>query len=252
MFPIINLGPLSIPTPAFLLILGYIAGSYLLEKKSSLFSMASEIIDRALWIGTISALIGARLSYIAGAPSAFRGNILSILSLNPALLDPVGGLLIGGAAVFLVISKQKTDYWLFLDSITFFLGAMLPAFFLSRFSAGNGFGIPTDLPWGVFLWGVERHPVQIYLTIAALILLIIIIATAPIKELPPGSTFLIFIAATFSYLVFLTAYQEPSNILISGFRSGQIILWLLLLFALILLNFRFKTSITKVDHEIEK
>ena len=72
MFPILSLGPLSIPAPAFILIVGYFTGSFLLDKKASSFSIDSEIIDRALWIGTISALIGARLSYIAGSPAAFQ------------------------------------------------------------------------------------------------------------------------------------------------------------------------------------
>ena len=51
MFPIIQIGPLSIPAPAFMLLTGFIAGSYLLDKKARSFSVDSEIIDRALWIG---------------------------------------------------------------------------------------------------------------------------------------------------------------------------------------------------------
>ncbi|HDD62169.1 MAG TPA: hypothetical protein ENF22_06550, partial [Chloroflexi bacterium] len=79
MFPVINLGPLSIPAPAFILIIGYMAGSFLLDKKAASFSMDSETIDRVLWVGTISALIGGRLSFIASSPAAFKGDILSVL-----------------------------------------------------------------------------------------------------------------------------------------------------------------------------
>ena len=168
MFPIISLGPLSLPAPAFILIIGYLAGSFLLDKKAKSFSIDSKIIDRALWIGTIFAFIGARLSYIAGFPAAFKGNLISIFSLNPALLDPVGGLLIGIGAVFLVISKQNTNYWAFLDSLTPLLGSLFPAYFLSRFASGNGYGVITDLPWGIHMWGAIRHPVQLYLAIFSL------------------------------------------------------------------------------------
>ena len=192
MFPVINLGPLSIPGPALFLIIGYLVGSFLLDKKATSFSMDSEIIDRALWIGTISALIGARLSFIAGSPAAFKGDLLSVLSLNPALLDPTGGLVIGIAAVILVITRQKTDYWLFLDSLTPFLGAMIPAYFLSRFASGNGYGFATNLPWGIQLWGAIRHPVQLYLAVAALIPLAIVLIYAPFKNQSPGSVFLLF------------------------------------------------------------
>jgi len=251
MFPIISLGPLSLPAPAFILIVGYLAGSFLLNKKASSFSIDSEIIDRALWIGTISALLGARVSYIAGSPAAFKGNLISIISLNPALLDPVGGLIIGIAAVFFVISKQKPDYGTFLDSLTPFLGSMIPAYFLSRFAAGAGYGLITDLPWGIYLWGATRHPVQLYLTAFSLIPLIIILYT-PFKELPSGSTFLLFLIVTSGYILFFTAFQEPRSILISGFRIGQIISWLFLLSTLLLLNYRIQLSAIKEKNEVKE
>ncbi len=249
MFPIISFGPFSLPAPAFILIVGYLAGSFLLDKKASSFSIESEIIDRALWIGTISALLGARISYIAGSPVAFKGNLISIISLNPALLDPIGGLIIGIAAVFFVISKQKPDYWTFLDSLTPFLGSMISAYFLSRFAAGAGYGLITDLPWGIYLWGATRHPVQLYLTAFSLIPLIIILLYAPFKELPSGSTFLLFSIATFGYILFFTAFQEPISILVSGFRIAQIISWLFLLSNILLINYRIRSSPIKEKNE---
>ena len=252
MYPVINIGPLTLPTPAFLLIIGYFAGSYLLDKRSSSFSVNSELLDQTLWIGTLSALLGARLSYIAASPAAFKGNILSIFSLNPALLDPVGGFVIGAAAVLLVISRHKTDIWNFLDSFTLFLGGLLPAYFLSRFSSGDGYGLPTDLPWGIYLWGALRHPVQIYLTICAIIILVLALVYAPLKGLPAGSTFLLFTAATSSYLLFFSAFQEPVSASISGFRSIQIVSWLFLLAALVLLNLRIRSTSPKAYHEINK
>ena len=249
MFPVINLGPLSIPGPALFLIIGYLVGSFLLDKKATSFSMDSEIIDRALWIGTISALIGARLSFIAGSPAAFKGDLLSVLSLNPALLDPTGGLVIGIAAVILVITRQKTDYWLFLDSLTPFLGAMIPAYFLSRFASGNGYGFATNLPWGIQLWGAIRHPVQLYLAVAALIPLAIVLIYAPFKNQSPGSVFLLFSAATFSYLLYFTGFQEPGSYTSAGFRIDQILFWIILLASLILFNSRTKSTPDMVQHE---
>lgn len=251
MFPVINLGPLSIPAPAFILIIGYMAGSYLLDKRASSFSMDSEIIGRALWLGTISALIGARLSFIAGSPAAFKGDILSVLSLNPALLDPSGGLVIGITAIIIVVSRQKTDYWMFLDSLTPFLGALIPAYFLSRFASGNGYGLATNLPWGIHLWGAIRHPVQLYLAFTALILLVITLVYAPIKNLLPGSTFLLFIAATSSYLIFFSAFQVPGSSIFGGIRVDQTLYWVILFVTLIIYNSRNNISPDMVQYEIK-
>ncbi len=250
MFPVINLGLFSIPAPAFILIIGYMVGSFLLDKKAASFSMDSEIIDRALWIGTISALIGARLSFIAGSPSAFKGNFLSVLSLNPALLDPSGGLVIGITAVILVVTRKKTDYWLFLDSLTPFLGALIPAYFLSRFASGNGYGFATTQPWGIYLWGAIRHPVQLYLAFTALLLLALILVYAPIKNPLPGSTFLLFSAATSSYLLFFSAFQVPGTNTLNGIRIDQILYWVILFVTLFLYNTLIKTTPDMVHHEI--
>ncbi len=251
MFPVINIGPLSLPTPAFILIIGYLVGSYLLDKKASIFSTDSELIDRALWIGTASALLGARISYIAGFPTAFKGDLISIFSLNPALLDPVGGLIIGCSAAFLVVTKQKIDNWAFLDSLTLFLGALFASYFLSRFSSGDGYGIVTDCPWGIYLWGAVRHPVQLYKAAFALIVLGFVLVFAPSKTKPPGITFLLFSVSTLSYLIFFTHFQESGLPLISGFRIEQVMYWLLLLAALLLLNFRSVTPPTKEQNETQ-
>ena len=250
MFPVINLGPLSIPAPAFILIIGYLIGSILLDKKAASFSMISEIIDRALWIGTISALIGARLSFIFGSPTAFKGDLLSILSLNPALLDPSGGLVIGIAAIILFVTRQKTDYWTFLDSLTPFLGVLIPAYFLSRFASGNGYGFATHLPWGIHLWGTIRHPVQLYLLITALILLALILVYAPIKKLLPGSTFILFSASTSIYLLYFSAFQEPGSYTFAGIRIDQILYWIFLCITLVLFNSRINSTSGMEQHEI--
>jgi phosphatidylglycerol---prolipoprotein diacylglyceryl transferase len=252
MFPVFNIGPLSVPAPAFILIIGFLLGSYLLEKKASSYSVDSEILDRALWIGTLSTLLGARLSYIAGSPASFKGNLISLISLNPALLDPVAGFVIGISAVMLIISRQKTMYWKFLDSFTPFIGSLLPAYYLSRFASGTAYGLPTDLPWGIYLWGAARHPVQIYLTISAIILLTIILIYTPSRNLPSGSTFLLFSAASSSFLLFFTAFQEPTIFLIAGIRIEMIIFWIILFVALFLLNSRIQSTIPEVNDEAKK
>jgi len=251
MFPVINLGPLSIPAPAFILLIGYMAGSFLLDKKAASFSMDSEIIDRAIWIGTIATIIGSRLSFIARFPAAFKGDLLSTLSLNPALLDLSGGIIIGIVSVFLVVTRHKIDYWMFLDSLTPFLGALIPAYFLARFSSGSGYGLATNMPWGIHLWGAFRHPVQLYLAGAALILLAIILGYAPFKNIPPGGLFLFFSAVTSCYLLFLSAFQEPGSYIFAGFRLNQIIFWIILFVTLLLLNSRIKSTTEMVQHEIK-
>ena len=221
-----------------------------MDKKAKAFTIDSELLDKALLIGTISAIFGARFSYIISYPSAFKGDISSIFSLNTALLDPAGGFVIGFISVFLLVSRQKIEFWNFLDSLTPFLGVFIPAYFLSRFASGSGFGLATNLPWGIYLWGTTRHPVQLYLTFLSLIPLAIILLYAPAKKLPSGSTFLIFTIFTSSYILFIAAFQVP-NSLIAGFRFEQIASWIIILISLILLNSRMRTPALKDHYETQ-
>ena len=59
MFPVINLGPLSIPAPGFILILGFWLGSVLVERKSKRFKVNHNLAEKVLWVCLLSGLIGA-------------------------------------------------------------------------------------------------------------------------------------------------------------------------------------------------
>jgi len=252
MFPVLSIGPLSLPAPAFILLAGFFLGSYLVEKKARSYSIAPEIIDRVLWIGLLSGIIGARLSFVAASPTAFRGNLLSIISLNPALLDPVGGLLIASATILIFLARKEIDYWVFLDSLTPLLGIIMTAINLSQFAAGKGYGIQTDQPWGVYLWGTVRHPVQLYYFGLSIIVLLIIYFFAPFRNFPPGSSFLFFGSATFGYLLFLSYFQEPVSLAFGSIRSDQLLFWVGFLIFLGLLNYRLEKTQYKAQYEIKK
>ena len=49
---------------------------------------------------------------------------------------------------------------------------------LGALLAGNDVGAPANLPWAVDLWGVSRHPVQLYAALGELITLAVVLARA--------------------------------------------------------------------------
>ena len=236
MFPIINLGPLSIPAPGFILLLGFWLGSVLAGRKAKLFKVDPGLLEKTLWISLLAGLIGARLSYIARAPNAFEGNVLSIFSLNPNLLDPVGGILISAAVGFLHISPHRISFWTFLDSLTPFFAVIAITLSLSSFAAGTEFGTPTTLPWGISLWGELRHPVQIYYLIGGLVTLFVILAIKQTNNYQSGFTFLFFISLTSGFRLFFSAFQESASIIADGIRPLQLAYWIFLAISLFLFN----------------
>jgi phosphatidylglycerol:prolipoprotein diacylglycerol transferase len=236
MFPIINLGPLSIPAPGLILLLGFWLGSVLAERKSKRFKVNPNLVEKVLWACLLAGLIGARLSYIARYPSAFQENLLSIFSLNPNLLDPFGGLLISAAVGFVYISHQQFSLWSLLDSLTPFFAVMVIALSFSNFAAGTGFGTSTTLPWGISLWGELRHPVQIYHLAGGFVVLYIISIRKQTNEHLFGFTFLLFVSLTSGFRLFFIGFQETASLVSNGIRLPQLTYWTILAISLFLFN----------------
>ncbi len=236
MFPTINLGSLSIPAPELILLLGFWLSSILAERNAKRFKVDPNLVEKVLWICLLAGLLGARLSYIARSSTAFRGNLLSIFSLNPNLLDPVGGLLISAAVGFIYISHQRISFWAFLDSLTPFFALLTTALSLSNFASGSGFGSSTSLPWGIYLWGDFRHPVQIYYLAGGLVTLYIILAIKQYNVYQAGYTFILFISLTSGFRLFFYGFQESGIVVADGIRLAQLAYWMILSISLVLLS----------------
>ena len=234
MLPILQLGPLSLPVPAILLLLGFWLGAYLAEKSAPRFGIEAAIIERISWIGLLAGLIGARLSFLAQNPGAFRGQWLSLLSLNPSFLNPASGVLIGiFAMLILILREDKRHQWKIVDNLMIFASAQLVVIFLSRFAAGTGAGVTTSVPWGIYFLGSVRHPVQLYFALMALIGFLVITLPRFDRIFSPGYRTAALLSYTASYLLLFSRYQVPGILSISGIRQDQIIYWLLLLFGMI-------------------
>ncbi len=97
MLPVLHLGPAAIQTSRLLLLAGIFAGLSLTEHFSR---RRGENADRLTNLFLLSAAVGlfvARLAYAAVHLALFQKNPLALVSLDPALLDPLAG--IAGAGI---------------------------------------------------------------------------------------------------------------------------------------------------------
>jgi len=236
MFPIISIGPVSLPSASFILLLGIWFGSALMIKQANSHQRPQEILERILWTGFIAGILGARLSFIARNPWAFRGQILNAFSLNPALLDPLGGFLIGLAACYYLVSKHQLKVLRVLDDFVPFFAIFMMAIYLASFASGAGYGAITRLPWGIQIWGAVRHPVQLYYLVAGGAVLTYSVFAPPQKFHFSGHRFFTFLILTTGYLTILSAFQDPAGRVILGFRVFQLACWTLFSISIILLQ----------------
>jgi phosphatidylglycerol---prolipoprotein diacylglyceryl transferase len=244
MMPVLQIGPLAIQTPGLILLLGLWLGLTLSEKYAPRFQVDVGKLYNLVFLSLVAGIVGGRLIYAANYPSIFLSHPLSLFSLSPGLFDLTGGLAAALIVGLIYANRKNMLPWNTLDAVTPLLGLMAVAIGSANIASGNAFGAPTDLPWGIHLWGASRHPTQIYETIAAVVILLSVIIWVK-KDWPsiPGLTFLSFVALTSGARLFLEAFRGDSLLLPFGFRAVQIVALIVLSMALWGLRRRWMTGI---------
>jgi phosphatidylglycerol---prolipoprotein diacylglyceryl transferase len=241
MFPILQIGPIALQISGLLLLLGAYLGLSLTEQYAIHHRMKADPQNNLFFLVAASGLIGARISFAIQNFDLFRKTPLSLFSLDPSLLDPWGGLAAGLIAALVYGQRRKLEFWSTLDAYTPGFAVFTIALGLSHFASGNAFGAPTSLPWAIDLWGTHRHPTQIYESIAAAIILFVIWRQFD-KNLPAGNLFLRFIAMTAGARLFLEAFRGDSVLVFGNIRLAQVLAWIILASALIILEIKKERS----------
>ena len=206
MFPTIQLGPVNIQAPGLVIIISLWAGLRLAEKFARRNSYPADIINNLVLVSLLAGVIGARLSFVLSNIGVFAASFSSLVSLNPGLLDPIGGTITALLAAVIYGHKNHLELWSTLDSLTPFFAAVMIGIGISHLSSGNAYGVETSLPWGFPLWGAVRHPSQVY-EIAASSLTFLVIWRDISKTASPGILFLKFLMITSIWIILLEGFR---------------------------------------------
>lgn len=228
MLPVLNIGPLAIQTPGLVILIGLWLGLSLAEKYAGRRGVTPALLYNLVFVGLVAGVIGARLSYLARYPEAFASSPLNLLSLNPGLLDPGGGLAVGAIAGLIYAQRKNMEFWQTLDALTPLLMVMTIALGVSHLASGAAFGAATEAPWAVELWGARRHPSQVYEILAASTVLLVLWPGRWSEKAPAGRYFLLFVALNAASRLFLEAFRGDSVLLAGGWRIAQAAAWLVL------------------------
>jgi phosphatidylglycerol:prolipoprotein diacylglycerol transferase len=229
MLPVIQIGPLALPAPGLAIIAGIWIGLTVSEHYARRFNVDPSHLYNLVFIALIAGIIGARLSYAVRFPAAFAASPLSLLSRDLNLLDPWGGIAVAGLAALVYGQRKGLDFWSTMDALTPGLAVLAVAWGVANLASGNAYGAPTQLPWGIQLWGAHRHPTQIYQILLALLILVVILpGTGFIRTKLSGSRFLIFVALSAGARLFLESFRGDSTLILGGIRLAQVLAWLVL------------------------
>ena len=234
------------PRHLILFVIAAWLGLALAEKRSEQHGISKETLNNITFYSLIGYIIGGRVLYAAGHFSAFAKSPLSLISLNPDLLDPLSAALTAILIGSIYGQRQKLSLWPTLDSLTLLFTVTAIGLSLSHLAAGTAFGSQTNMPWGIDLWNAKRHPTQIYEFIASLLALGLLWFKRPDSR--PGLYFITFVALTAFARLIIEAFRGDSLIVFGGFRQAQIYAWLVLGLSFILFEYRQEQSKEKSNH----
>jgi phosphatidylglycerol:prolipoprotein diacylglycerol transferase len=237
MLPVINIGPLALPAPELILLLGFWLGADIAEKHASRFRVNPTEIFYLILTAVLAGLAGARIVYAAQALAAFRESPLNLLALRPEMLDTNGGILAALLAGLTFIRVKHLPLWPTLDAVTSLLTVLGVTLGLAHLASGDAFGAPARIPWAIQLWGEQRHPSQVYETLAALAVGAALWPGTRIAQwsLDPGREglrFWTFLAFSAMACIFLEAFRGDSLLVLNSFRQAQLSGWLILAISL--------------------
>lgn len=223
MYPLLEIGPLRLSSGGLLLVAAAYLWGWLFERVArrrggdDLAAHAAACAVPAL----IAAALGGRLWY--GLLSLELYGAAPGLFLAPRLAELAwpGALLAGGAAGWLWARRRGAPVAALADAAALALPPALALAALGMLLSGEAFGAPTRLPWAVPLFGVMRHPTQLYYVLAALAAWLWLRRAPAETELPAGTLAARLLVANGLAMLLVEALRADALTLAGGVRATQ-------------------------------
>lgn len=173
MLPAINIGPFALYTPGLIFLLGGWLIVQVVGRAAGVYRLPGDRMEIIVALALLAGIVGARLGYALMSwpyylrdPLALVARDLQAFSLPAGVLTTI---LVGGWQIW----RQRWPLWLTLDALAPGIALAALTYALAQFASGDGYGLPTNLPWAIHLWGEPRHPTQLYAACVALLALIV-------------------------------------------------------------------------------
>ncbi len=235
MYPTITLDPLILPTTGLVYILGAWIVLSIVERVAKQRGLNGESIYGLAALLLAAAFVGARLIFVALHWSAFRENLVGIIWPLTSGYNFWGGIFFGVVAAFFFGRYKQLALWPTMDALT--PGILAGLFFISLadFLGGPGYGSSTGLPWAIDIFGIRRHPVQIYELLVTLAALLLWWRASRVNS-SDGRLFLMGTSVYVAGRLLVDAYRANSPLTGNGYHVIQIVCLVILLICLYLLG----------------
>ncbi len=185
MQPILTeIGGVSIYAFGFFMAASYLLGMAWTIREAGQRGLNSSLVLEFGFYVLLGGLIGARLFYFLLHPQNIPGDLQGLIRFWDGGLVFLGGALAGVFILVFYLKIKRQDILAWLDSAAPGVALGLVLGWAGCFVAGCAFGSPTNVPWGVTFTHpdsmaslyVQVHPTQIYYSLAALTVFILLMA----------------------------------------------------------------------------
>ena len=228
MFPVLNVGPLAIQTRGLIILLSIWFASEAAERSAKRLGLSSDHVYNLALIAAIMGVLGARLGYVLEHFTIYQAYPAQIIALDLNTLSVGWGAAIGLLAAYAYARRKSIANRKVLDALTPGLLVLAGGLALADFASGDSYGSPASLPWSIELWGVARHPTQVYQLIAVGVIAAIVLK---IDRAFDGLRFGLFIALYAASRLIIEAFRGDSAV-INGVRTAQVWSLIIMLAAL--------------------
>ncbi len=213
MYPVLfRIGPVSIYSWGFMAALGFLAGLFAALRYGRREGIKQEtILDLFVYV-VISAIVGARLFYVAAFFPQYRNDLVSIFYVSEGGLAFLGGLLAALVVVLVYVSYRKLNIMKLLDALS-------PAAAIG-YAIGRIGCFLNGCCYGIKIFGVEQ-PTQIYSSVSGFVIFAVLAYLYDRKKYD-GQIFL-FALLLYSAYRFFIEFLRYSPIHISIFTPTQLI-----------------------------
>lgn len=251
MLPSISIGPLVLPTASLVTILGIWLALATTEKTAAHLRLDVPFTYNLATVALASGFIASRLAFVVAHWSAYRQNLFGIIWPLTGGYDLWAGLIAGFAVAFFYGRARQLPLGATLDALAPAILVGLMAVSLADFLGGPGYGVEADIPWSISLFGIKRHPVQLYELIAGIAALLSWLASSHGRSIS-GHLFLTSAAVYSSGRLFVDAYRANAALTANGYHIVQILSLAALLGALFLLMRGFTSSVSPESANISE
>lgn len=234
MLPVLNVGPVALQTRGLVLLAAFWFGLYVTDRAARRLNLDPDDFWNAGFMALLVGIFSARAAYAIRFWNVYAHSPRLLVSPNIRDMDWRVGALVGALVFGVWLMHMRVPLRRAADALVVGGAVAWALAGLSAFLSGDAFGTPTHLPWGVVLWGVKRHPVQLYESVAGVAIAAMLWAWLPRRRFD-GWLALVGVALLAGARMLIETFRATQTVLPGGFRAVQFAAWLILLAALALL-----------------